>query len=80
MALDEDLLDEDLLLVLSLTRTRQTCDVNARFSRVFFRNEVLNAVLFFSDLSDHLDVTLGSSKIVKLSLTWVVTTQRDVIK
>jgi hypothetical protein len=36
--------------------------------------------LHFSELSDQLDVTLQSSKIVKLALTWVVTTQRDAIK
>ena len=47
---------------------------NARFRRVFFENEALNAVLNSSDLSDQLDVTLESSKIVKLALTWVATT------
>jgi hypothetical protein len=30
--------------------------------------------------SDQLDVTLESSKIVKLALTWVATTQSDAIK
>jgi hypothetical protein len=40
----------------------------------------LNAVLLLSELSDQLDVTLESSKIVKLALTWVVTTQSDAIK
>jgi len=37
--------------------------------------------LHFSELSDQLDVTLSeSSKIVKLTLTRVATTQRDAIK
>jgi hypothetical protein len=40
----------------------------------------LNAVLLLSELSDQLDVTLESSKIVKLALTWVATTQSDAIK
>ena len=65
---------------LARARTRQSCDANARFSRVFFRNEALNAVLHLSELSDQLDVTLESSKIVKLALTWVATTQSDAIK
>jgi hypothetical protein len=34
-------------------------------------------VLHLSELSDQLDVTLESSKIVKLALTWVATTQSD---
>jgi hypothetical protein len=46
----------------------------------FFQNEALNAVLHLSQLSDQLDVTLESSKIVKLTLTWVATTQIDTIK
>ena len=46
-------------------RTWQSCDANARFSRVFIWNEALNAVLHFSELFDQLDVTLESSKIVK---------------
>jgi hypothetical protein len=33
-----------------------------------------------SELSDKLDVTLESSKGVKLALTWVATTQSDKIK
>jgi hypothetical protein len=33
----------------------------------------LNAVLHLSELSDQLDVTLQSSKIVKLARTWVAT-------
>jgi hypothetical protein len=37
------------------------------------------AGLHLSELSDRLDVTLESSKIVKLALTWVATTQRDEI-
>jgi hypothetical protein len=45
-----------------------------------FRNEALNAVLHLSELSDQLDVTLESSKIVELALTWVATTQSDAIK
>jgi hypothetical protein len=36
MPLDEVLLDEDLLPVLARARTLQSCDANARFSRVFF--------------------------------------------
>jgi hypothetical protein len=66
--------------VLARARTRQSCDANARFPRAFFRNEALNAVLLLSELSDQLDVTLESSKIVKLALIWVVTTQSDAIK
>ena len=80
MALDEVLLHEDLLSVLARARTRQSCDANARFSRVFFSNEVLNAVLHLSKLSDHLDVTLESSKIVKLAVARVATTQSNAIK
>jgi hypothetical protein len=74
------LLDEDLLSVLARTRTRQSCDANARFSRVFLLNEALNAMLHLSELSGQLDVTLESSKKVKLALTWVTTTQSDAIK
>jgi hypothetical protein len=33
-----------------------------------------------SELSDQLDVTLESSNMVKLALTWVATTQSDAIK
>ena len=80
MALDEVLLDEDLLPVRARARTRQSCDDNARFSRVFFLNETLNAALHLSELSDQLDVTLESSKRVKLALTWVAMTQSDAIK
>ena len=80
MVLDEVLLDKDLLPVLARARTRQSCDANARFPRVFFLNEALNAVLHLSELSDQLDVTLESSKRVKLALTWVATTQSDAIK
>ena len=36
MALDEDILDEDLLPVLAHARARQSCDAKARFARVFF--------------------------------------------
>ena len=36
--------------------------------------------LHLSELSDQLDVTLESSKRVKLALTWVATTQSDAIK
>ncbi len=61
-------------------RSRQSCDANARFPRVVFLNEALNAVLHLSELSDQLDVTLESSKIVKPTLTWVVTTQNEAIK
>ena len=60
MALDEVLLDEDLLPELAHARTRQSCDANDRFSRVFFWNEALNAVLQLSELSDQLDVILES--------------------
>ena len=60
-------------------RTRQSCDANTRFARAFIRNEALNAVLLLSELSD-LDVTLESSKIVKLALTCVATTQSDALK
>jgi hypothetical protein len=68
--------------VLARARTRQSCDANSRLSRFFFLNEALNAVLhsILSELSDQLDVTLESSKIVKLALTWVTTTQSDAIK
>jgi hypothetical protein len=61
--------------------TRQ--NVNARFPRVFFWNEALNAVLLLGELhelSDQLDVTLESSKRVKQALTWVATTQSNAIK
>jgi hypothetical protein len=68
-----------LLPVLALAHTRESCHVNARFPRDFFWNEALNAVLHVSELSDQLDVTLESSKIVKLALTWVATTQSDAI-
>jgi hypothetical protein len=40
----------------------------------------LNAVLHLSELSDQHDVTLESSKMVKLALTWVATTHSDAIK
>jgi hypothetical protein len=36
-------------------------------------------LLLLSELSNQLDVTLESSKIVKLALTWVATTQSDAI-
>jgi hypothetical protein len=42
--------------------------------------KLLNAVLHLIELSDQLDVTLESSMIVKLALTWVATTQGDAIK
>jgi hypothetical protein len=58
--------------------TAASCDANARFPRDFFWNEALNAVLHLSELSDQLDVTLESSKRVKLDLTWVATTQSDI--
>jgi hypothetical protein len=69
-----------LLPELARARTRQSCNANARFSHDFFCNEALNAVLHLSELSDQLDVTLESSKVVKLALTWVATTQSDAIK
>ncbi len=69
-----------LLPELARARTRQSCDANARIPCVFFRNEALNAVLHLCELSDQLDVTLESSKTVKVALTWVVTTQSDAIK
>jgi hypothetical protein len=69
-----------LLPELARARTRQSCNANARFSRVFFIKEASNAVLLLSELSDQLDMTLESSKIVKLALTWVATTQSDAIK
>jgi len=37
-------------------------------------------LLHLSELSDQREVTLESSKIVKLALTWVATTQSDAIK
>ena len=46
----------------------------------FLLKRSLNAVLHESELSDQLDVTLESSKVVTLALTWVVTTQSDAIK
>jgi hypothetical protein len=61
--------------VLAFARTQQSCDDNARFSRVFFQNEASNAVLHLSERSDQLDVTLASSKIVKRAFTLVATTQ-----
>jgi hypothetical protein len=63
--------------VLAHARTRDSCDVNARVS---LYNEALNAVLHLSEPSDQLDVTLESSKMVKLALTWVATTQSDALK
>ncbi len=64
--------------------TRHSCDVIARFPRVFFSNEALNVVLSSSELYVQLDVTLDvtleSSKIVKLALNWVATNQSDAIK
>jgi hypothetical protein len=67
--------------VLAHARTRHSCEANARFP---FQNEALNAVLHLSELSDQLDVTLASelesSKIVKVALAWVATTQIDAIK
>jgi hypothetical protein len=69
-----------LLPELARVRTRQSCDANARLSRVYFSNEALNAVMHLSEISDQLDVTLESSKIIKLALTWVATTQSDAIK
>ena len=80
MALDEVLLDDDLLPELARARLRQSCDAIARFPCVFFSNEALDALLHLSKLSDQLDVTLESSKILKLALTLVATTQNDAIK
>ena len=74
------LLNEDLLSVLPHTRIRQSYDINAHLSRVFFLKKALNVVLHLNQLSDQLDVTFASSKIVKRDLTWVVTTQSDSIK
>ncbi len=63
------------LKMLAHTDNRQICDANACYSRVFFSyevlNEVLNAVLYLSEHSDQLDVTLESSKIVKLAAQWL---------
>ena len=39
-----------------------------------------NAVLHLSELSDQLDVTLESSKMVELALTWVAMNRSDAIK
>jgi hypothetical protein len=61
-------------------RTRQKCDANARFSRVCFGNEALIAVLHLSEICDQQDVTLESSKIVKLAITWVAATRCNQIK
>jgi hypothetical protein len=49
---------------------------------VCFLFEALDAVMYLSERSEQLDVTLESSKIVKQTdaLTWVVTTQSDAIK
>jgi hypothetical protein len=58
-----------LLPVPASSRPRQSCDANARFPRNFFRNEALNAVLHISELSDQLDLTLGTSKIIQLDTT-----------
>ena len=81
MAVDEVLLHEDLLPELARASPRQSCDANAHFAHgLFFLNDAVNAVLHLSELSDQLDVTLESSKIVKLALTWVATTQSDAIK
>jgi hypothetical protein len=41
---------------------------------------LVHAVLHSSERSDHLDVTLESSKILKMALTLVATTQNDAIK
>ena len=78
MELDEVLLNENLLPCMhpnpaELRRQSLLCPR-------FFFNEALNAVLHLSELSDQLDVTLESSKVVKLALTWVATTQSDAIK
>ena len=64
-----------LLPVLALARTRQSCDANARFSRVFIQNEASKAVLHLGERSDQLDVTFASSKIVKLAFTLAATTK-----
>jgi hypothetical protein len=37
-------------------------------------------MLHVSELSDQLDVTIESSKMVKVALSWVATTQSDAIK
>jgi hypothetical protein len=49
---------------------------------VCFLFEALDPVMYLSERSEQLDVTLESSKIVKQTdaLTWVVTTQSDAIK
>jgi hypothetical protein len=39
-----------------------------------------NTVMYLSELSEQLDVTLESSKIVKLALTWVAMNRSDAIK
>ena len=61
--------------MLARAGNRQICDANACYSRVFFSyevlNEVLNEVLYLSEHSDQLDVTLESSKIVKLAAHWL---------
>ena len=76
MILDEVLLDEDLLSVLSHTHTRQNCDTNARFSHVFFSNDSLNTVLYLRETCDQVDVTLEnhtlSSTVLSLSPTKII--------
>ena len=46
-----------LLPVLAHARTRQKCDDNARFSRVFFSDEALDAVLCLCELCYQPDAT-----------------------
>jgi len=48
--------------MLARDRTRQICNTNAHFPRVFFWDEDLNAVLNVSELSDQLDVTLKTQR------------------
>jgi hypothetical protein len=80
MAVDEVLLHEDLLPELATRSHPAELRRQRSLSPRFLLNEALNAVLHLSELSDQLDVTLESSKIVKLALTWVATTQSDAIK
>jgi hypothetical protein len=56
--------------------TRQSCDANVGFPRVFFENEDSNAVLHSSELSDQLVATLKTSKMVNIALTWVPDVKR----
>jgi hypothetical protein len=71
------------LPVLARALTRQSFETNAGFSRACVSNQVLKCSAAFKyylcELSDQLDVTLESSTVVELALSWVATTQSDAI-